>query len=126
MDAGNSGSASGQDRRGGYHRLPGGALLHRVDARVGEEEVEGAEIIGFDPDRKMYVTQYFGTDGPSAYEASLLEEDGALIWRMRSKTERFEGTFSDDGNTMTGHWESLDDDSSWRPWMDITLTRQPG
>ena len=32
-----------------YERLPGGALLHRVDARVGEEKVEGAEIIGYDP-----------------------------------------------------------------------------
>jgi len=47
-----------------YERLPGGALLHRVDARVGDQKVEGAEIIGYDPARGSYVTQYFGTDGP--------------------------------------------------------------
>jgi Protein of unknown function (DUF1579) len=110
-----------------YEWLPGGAaLLHRVDARMGDETVEGAEIIGYDPERGAYVTQYFGTDGPSEYEASLDEEDGALVWRMRSRSDRFTGTFSEDGGTITGHWESLDDDGEWRPWMDITLTRQDG
>ena len=109
-----------------YERLPGGALLHRVDARVGEEKVDGAEIIGYHPERKMYVTQYFGSDGPNAYEASLSEEDGTLVWRMGSKADRFTGTFSDDRSVITGQWESLGEDSSWRPWMDITLTKHPG
>jgi hypothetical protein len=49
-----------------YERLPGGALLHLVDARVEDEKVEGAEIIGYDPGRGSYVTQYFGSDGPAA------------------------------------------------------------
>ncbi len=108
-----------------YERLPGGALLHLVDARVGDLKVEGAELIGYDPDRDTYVTQYFGSDGPTAYEATLTEEDGALVWRMGSAANRFTGKFSDDGNTITGHWEAVDDESNWQPWMDITLTRQP-
>jgi hypothetical protein len=109
-----------------YEWLPGRfALLHTVDARVGEEPVEGAEIIGWDPARGSYVTQYFGSDGPNAYEATLRQEDGALVWRMRSATDRFTGTFSDDGNTISGHWQQLDADGTWRPWMDISLTRQP-
>ncbi|MGH2962001.1 MAG: hypothetical protein ACRDL3_07395 [Solirubrobacterales bacterium] len=45
---------------------------------------------------------------------------------MRSRGDRFSGTFGDDGNTITGHWESLDDDGKRRPWMDITLTRRDG
>ena len=110
-----------------YEWLPGGfALLHRVDAKVGEQKVEGAEIIGHDPDRQSYVTQYFGSDGPTAYEASLGEQDGRLVWTMRSKTTRFTGTFTDDRNTITGHWEQLDDAANWRPWMDITLVKQAG
>jgi hypothetical protein len=108
-----------------YERLPGGALLHLVDARVGDLKVEGAELIGYDPDRDTYVTQYFGSDGPTAYEATLTEEDGALVWRMGSAANRFTGKFSDDGNTITGHWEAVDGESNWQPWMDITLTRQP-
>ena len=106
-----------------YERLPGGALLHRVDARVGDQKVEGAEIIGYDPARGSYVTQYFGTDGPAAYEAKLSEEDGTLLWAMRSESDRFTGTFSADRNTITGHWEQLQG-TTWQAWMDITLTRQ--
>jgi hypothetical protein len=107
-----------------YEWLPGRfSLLHTVDARVGEEHVEGAEIIGWDPRRDAYITQYFGSDGPNAYEASLAEEEGALVWSMRSATDRFTGSFSDDGNTITGHWEQLDDEKNWQPWMEITLTR---
>jgi catechol 2,3-dioxygenase-like lactoylglutathione lyase family enzyme len=107
-----------------YDWLPGGfGLFHRVDGRVGDQRVEGAEIIGYDPERAAYVTQYFGSDGPAAYEASFGELDGALTWTMRSKADRFTGTFSDDGNAITGHWE-LHDGSSWHPWMDITLTKQ--
>jgi hypothetical protein len=35
-----------------YEWLPGGrALLHTVDTRVGDEKIEGAEIIGYDPAR---------------------------------------------------------------------------
>jgi hypothetical protein len=108
-----------------YEWLPGRfALLHRVDAHVGDTKVEGAEIIGYDPARRTYITQYFGSDGPNAYEASLTEEEGALVWRMRSGTDRFTGTFSDDGQMIRGHWELLDDDVRWEPWMEITLTKE--
>jgi hypothetical protein len=69
------------------------------------------------------VTQYFGSDGPNAYEASLRDVDGALVWAMRSTTDRFTGTFSDDGNTIDGRWEQLDDQDRWQPWMQVTLTR---
>lgn len=108
-----------------YEWLPGRcALLHTVDARVGDEKVEGAEIIGWDPARGSYITQYFGSDGPNDYEATLAEQDGALVWSMRSDLDRFTGTFSEDGSTINGHWEQLDSENRWRPWMDIVLTRQ--
>jgi hypothetical protein len=106
-----------------YEWLPGGAaLLHTVDARVGEDRVEGAEIIGYEPAKGAYVTQYFGTDGPSRYVAHLEEVDGSLVWRMGSERDRFTGVFDADRRGLTGHWEQLAD-GSWRPWMEISLTR---
>jgi hypothetical protein len=109
-----------------YEWLPGRyGLLHRVDARVGEESVVGAEIIGWDPERGTYVTQYFGSDGPAAFEASLGEEEGRLVWAMRTATERFRGTFSDDAQRLEGRWERREE-GSWRPWMEIALTREGG
>jgi hypothetical protein len=119
------GSAERIDAVDTYQRLPGGALLHLVDARVGDQIVEGAEIIGFDAARGRYVAQNFGTDGPNAYEATLVESDGTLVWTMRSGKDRFTGTFDDGRNVITGHWEALDDASTWQPWMDVTLTREP-
>jgi hypothetical protein len=107
-----------------YERLPGGALLHLVDARVGDRTVEGAEIIGYEPTRGSYVTQYFGNDGPNAYEASLVEDQGTLVWTMRSSTDRFTGTFNAERDVITGSWEALHEDSNWQRWMDITLTKQ--
>jgi Protein of unknown function (DUF1579) len=109
-----------------YEWVHGGfALLHLVDARVGDEKVDGAEIIGYDPARGLHVTQYFGSDGPSAYEAELEEQGDALVWRMWSANDRFTGTFDDDLEVLTGHWELVDEQGTWRPWMDITLTKQP-
>jgi hypothetical protein len=106
--------------------LPGRfSLLHTVDARVGNAHVEGAEIIGWEEARNAYVTQYFGSDGPNAYEAQLTEEEGVLVWTMRSAADRFTGRFSEAGDTITGHWEQLDADERWRPWMEVTLTRDP-
>jgi hypothetical protein len=108
-----------------YEWLPGGfGLLHIVDARMGNEKVEGAEIIGYDPDEGTYATQYVGSEGTTRYEASLSEESEGLTWRMRSKTTRFTGVFSPDGSMITGHWELLPESGDWQPWMDITLIKQ--
>ena len=108
-----------------YEWLPGRfALLHRVDARVGGQKVEGAEILGYDPESRAYVTQYFGSDDPNAYEARFVEDNRALMWTMQSERDRFTGTFNDERDVITGHWDTFDDDSTWQPWMGITLTRQ--
>jgi hypothetical protein len=110
-----------------YERLAGGfAVLHQVDATVGDVHIDGAEIIGWDPDRSAYTTLYFGSDGPNAYEASLAEEEGSLVWTMRSRSDRFRGVFGEDDAVIEGHWEQLVDDGSWQPWMDITLTKVTG
>jgi hypothetical protein len=108
-----------------YEWLPGRrGLLHIVDAWMGEEHVEGAEILGWDPDRKSYVTLYFGTDGPGSYQASLEEDGDTNVWRMRSESERFTGRFSPDGATIDGHWECTENGTDWVPWMDITLSKR--
>jgi hypothetical protein len=85
--------------------VEGVAMLHRVDARVGDLKVDGAEIIGFDPERGRYVTQYFGSDGPTAYEADLAKERDRSVWTMRGPDTRFSGELSADGDVITGRWE---------------------
>jgi hypothetical protein len=101
----------------------GWALLHLVDAGVGETAVRGAELIGYDPGRDCYVTLYTGSDGPARYDATLVDVGGELTWTMTGDETRFAGRFRPDRTAIVGHWELLDG-GHWRPWMDITLTRQ--
>jgi hypothetical protein len=91
--------------------------LHLVDATVGETKIEGAEIIGYDPDRGHFTTLYFGTDGPAAYEADFIESESILVWEMRGADSRFRGSFDAGGELLTGHWELLvRDPSGARGW----------
>ena len=59
-----------------------------LDARTGDEKDQGAETIGYNPDRGAFVTQYFGSDVPAAYEANLSQGGEGLTWRMPQKTDR--------------------------------------
>jgi hypothetical protein len=98
-------------------------LFHTVDGRVGDEKVEGAEVIEYDPSREAYVTHYIGTDGPGSYETRLTREGGRLVWMMQGERDQFTGVLEPDGTTISGCWELRDVDGRWRPWMEITLTK---
>jgi hypothetical protein len=37
--------------------------------------------------------------------------------------QRFTGTFSGDGNTITGAWEGSPDGSDWKPDFNLTYTK---
>jgi hypothetical protein len=96
------------------------------DSTTQAGSIDGAEIIGYDPEREGYASQYFGSEGPTAYENRLTEQDGATVWEMQSEMTRFRGVFSEDGGIIDGHWQLLGGDAGWRPWMNITLTKQGG
>jgi hypothetical protein len=104
-----------------YEWLPGGFfLLHHVDGRMGADVIQALEIIGYDSSRGSYFTQAFDSQGKvGSYEADL--RDGG--WAMRGATERFSGTFSADGLTLTGSWERSADGATWSPWMKIVLRK---
>lgn len=104
-----------------YEWLPGGFfLMHKIDARVGDEEIKGIEIIGYDASSQTYPTRSFDNKGNTgAYQASV--RDG--VWTFRGEAERFTGSFSDGGDTLTGAWERSSDGSKWLPWMHVILTK---
>jgi Protein of unknown function (DUF1579) len=107
-----------------YEWLPGGlGLFHTVDGRIGDERVEGAEVIEYDPSREAYFAHYLGTDGSRSYETRLTDEGAALIWTMESTSDRFTGVLDDDGATISGCWELRGADGTWHLLMEITLTK---
>jgi pimeloyl-ACP methyl ester carboxylesterase len=104
-----------------YEWLTGGFfLVHRVDVRMGDEEVKSVEIIGYDDSSQTYPMHSFDNKGSyDLLQASV--HDGT--WIITGKSIRFTGAFSDDGNIIMGNWELLTDGSNWSPWMEVKLTR---
>lgn len=103
-----------------YEWLPGGwFLLHRVDVRMGEQQIDSIEIIGYDPSTGKYPMHYFGYQGSKGVMYAALNDN---IWTFTGETERFTGSFNESGDVLSGKWERLDDDN-WVGWMDIKLTK---
>lgn len=105
-----------------YEWLDGGFfLVHRVDVRIGAEQVTGLEIIGYDASSQTYRTHAFDSQGSyGAYQATV--HNG--VWTFMGASERATVVVSDTGNTMTITWERSTDGLSWLHWMDVTLARK--
>lgn len=103
-----------------YEWLPGGNfLIHRVDVRMGGEQIDSIEIIGYDPSTGKYPMHYFGHQGSTGVMHAIVEGN---TWTFTGETERFTGSFNESGDVITGKWEQVDE-SGWVHWMDIKLTK---
>jgi hypothetical protein len=93
------------------------------------EAPDGIAIIGFDRGRETFLQHYFDSRGVvRVYEMSF--SDGLWkLWRTTADfspldfSQRFTGTFSDDGQTIDGRWEISDDGTSWELDFDLTYTK---
>jgi hypothetical protein len=104
-----------------YQWVPGGFfVLHPAYGRVGEIEVGGVEMIGYDPASGTYRTHFFDSQG-NASTHELTFRDG--VWTWQGEHTRCRGVFTDDGKTMTAHHERSDDGVTWVPSMDVTLRK---
>jgi len=125
----------GPPGRATFEWMPGGKfLVERWDAgtiRVGEEDIEftGIAIVGFDSAKQNYLQHYFDSRGVArVYQMSFT--DG--VWKLWRETEdfsrldfsqRFTGTFSDDGKSIAGRWDISHDGSTWEKDFDLTFKR---
>ena len=83
---------------------------------------DGLTVTGADGDG--LAMHYYDSRGVErVYQASL--NDGVLeLWRdAPGFSQRYTGTFSDDGDTITGLWQFSSDGSSWEPDLEITYRR---
>lgn len=93
------------------------------------EAPDGLAIIGFDQSRGTLLQHYFDARGVArVYEMSF--EDG--VWKLeRTKddfspydfSQRFSGTFADDGKRIVGTWEIANDKRTWEKDFDLNYTR---
>lgn len=84
----------------------------------------GISIIGGDGSNGTYSMLYFDSRGVSRIYQMSLSDDVWEVWRESPDfSQRFTGTFSDDGNTVTGFWQKSSDGSTWEHDFDLTYTK---
>jgi hypothetical protein len=97
------------------------SVLHTAYGRIGDLDVGGVEIIGYDPKSGKYTSHFFDSQGRATVD-ELTYDDGKWIWtgeRIRTTSE-----FSDDGGTIQRSLhEQSGDGTEWRPAMDVTLRK---
>jgi hypothetical protein len=104
-------------------------LIERWEVPV-PEAPDGIAIIGADPENHgHYLQHYFDSRGVArVYEMSF--DDG--IWKLWRDApdfspldfpQRYVGTLSDDGKTISGAWEICHDDATGEHDFDLTYTR---
>ncbi len=104
-------------------------LIQRWEVPI-PEAPDGIAIIGFDEGRQTLLQHYFDSRGVArVYEMGL--EGG--VWTLSrtapdfsplSFSQRFTGTFSDDGMRIDGRWEKTDNAGRWEHDFDLIYTRR--
>jgi len=105
----------------------GGQFLAQHEEMPHPDAPDSSAIIGFDPDSQAYTQHYFDSRGIAHVCAKPFSEG---LWTLlretptsrRSTSAALHGTFSDDGKTIAGRWESRTDVSSWELDFDLTYT----
>ena len=117
--------ASGAIRgRTTFSWLEGGGYLIQRATMEDPNFPTGVMVIGPDLRGERVVQHYFDSRGVArVYDISL--EDGVLrVWRDDSDfAQRYTGTFSADGTTVSGAWEICDDGETWAHDFALTYTK---
>ncbi len=107
-----------------FEWIEGGAFLKMVSS-IEEPEVPSAiTIFGSDDNVDTYFMLYFDERGISRRFEMTLHDNVWKYWRNAPKfSQRFTGTFTDNGDTIIGLSELSEDDATWKRDLEITYTR---
>jgi hypothetical protein len=101
-------------------------LIQRWEVPI-PEAPDGIAIIGADPEREGdFLQHYFDSRGVARVYKMSIEGGVWKLWRDKADfsplnfSQRFTGTFSDDGRTIAGAWEICHDGKTWE--LDFNLT----
>jgi hypothetical protein len=103
-------------------------LVQRTEMAVAGPP-DGLMIVSADPETGAYTQHYYDSRGVARlYSMSL----AGGVWTLTRESpdftpldfrQRFSGTFSDDGNTISGAWERSFNDSDWEHDFALTYRR---
>jgi hypothetical protein len=91
---------------------------------------DGLCIIGLDGDSDDYTQHYFDSRGVARLCAMTFDGQTWTLTREKPDftplnfSQRFTGTFDDDGSVIRGTWEICHDGRTWEKDFDLTYTRE--
>jgi Protein of unknown function (DUF1579) len=104
-----------------YEWMPGGFfVLHTAYGRIGDLDVGGVEILGYDAASQQYRSSFFDSQGHVSTHELTVSGD---TWKWSRERTRCTAVFTDQGKTQTAHHERLDEQGDWVPAMEVTLTK---
>jgi hypothetical protein len=114
-----------------FEWLPGEQFLVQRWAVPLPEAPDGLAIIGPDPEHEgTFLQHYFDSRGVARIYKMSLAEGVWKLWRDEPDfspldfSQRYTGTFSDDGKTITGAWEICHDGKTWEHDFDLIYTKE--
>ncbi len=99
-------------------------LVQRSSFAPAELPPAATMIIGRDESDGTYSILYHDSRGVSRVLAMSLDPGAWKLWRKAPDfSQRFTGTFDQDGRTIRGCWEKSFDGSNWELDFDLTYTK---
>ena len=113
-----------------FEWMTGGTfLLQRWEVPI-DEAPDGLAVIGPDPARQGgYLQHYFDSRGVARVYGMSFQDGTWTLSRTKADfspldfSQRFAGTFADDGRTIRARWEISPDGSNWDVDFDLVYTR---
>lgn len=104
-----------------YEWAPGGFfVLHSAYGRIGQFDVGGVEVIGYDEAGSHYTSHFFDSQGNVSVSILISRGD---TWTYQGETTRSTVEFSDGNRTQTVLHERTDDGATYTTSMKVTLTK---
>jgi hypothetical protein len=104
-----------------YEWAPGGFfLVHSAYGGIGEFDVGGTEIIGYDETSGAYTSHFFDSQGNVTVSSLVARGD---TWTYQGATTRSTVEFGDGHRVQTVLHERTDDGTTYRPAMKVTLVK---
>ena len=110
--------------RSSFSWLESGAFLIQHSEIPDSDFPRSTSVMGPDDEAGTYRMLYYDSRGVSRIYRMTSSGGIWTLWRdFPGFSQRFHGTFSEDGRTITAYWEKSTDSSNWEHDFDLTYTR---
>jgi hypothetical protein len=104
--------------------LEAGAFLLQHSEISASDFPRSVAVMGPDEEAGIYSMLYSDSRGVSRIYRMTFSGGIWTLWRdFPGFSQRFQGTFSEDGRIITAYWERSSDGSSWERDFDVTYTK---